>query len=154
MTAKADLLLSASQVAAVTGASARLQGQRYAHHIYTHSAGDSIPCGHGDDRYVTIGTAYRIAIIEACAKAGVQIRTAAKSALLFAEDQRTRHANTLFDFCRTLIVIKEGNATIVAAPFDALLTDVCGKDGAFVIDLGPIIADVNQKLSQLKSRKQ
>ena len=100
MTARADLLLSASQVAAVTGASARLQGQRYAHHIYTHSAGDSIPCGHGDDRYVTAETVYRIAITEACAKAGVHIRNAAKSALLFAEDQRGRHANTLYEFGR------------------------------------------------------
>ena len=127
MTARADLLLSASQVAAVTGASARLQGQRYAHHIYTHSAGDSIPCGHGDDRYVTAETVYRIAITEACAKAGVHIRNAAKSALLFAEDQRGRHANTLYEFGRTLLVIKEGTAAIVAAQFDALLTDVQGR---------------------------
>jgi hypothetical protein len=152
MTARADSLFNASQVAAVTGSSARLQGQRYAHHIYVHSAGDAIPCGHGDDRYVTAETIYRIAVTEATAAAGVQIRNASKAALLFAEDQHGRRANTLFEFGRTLIVISKTGAVIVNAPFDALLSDVCDKDGAFVIDLGPIFKAVNEKLSLINRK--
>ena len=153
MTAKADSLFNASQVAEVTGSSARLQGQRYAHHIYVHSAGDAIPCGHGDDRYVTAETIYRIAITEAAATAGVQIRSASKAALLFAADQHGRRANTIFEFGATLLKISKTRAEIINAPFDALLTDVCDKDGAFIIDIGTVIKSVTDKLSKLKRKK-
>jgi hypothetical protein len=139
-------------VAAATGISAEMQNQRYARHVYTPSKGDVIPKGQGDTRYVTVATIYNIAIVEACIKANIPVRLTANAARLLAEDQHGRRANMLFEFGRTLIVISKTGAAIVNAPFDALLSDVCGKDGAFVIDIGPIIADVNQKLSKLKRK--
>jgi hypothetical protein len=73
---------------------------------------------------------------------------------LFTEQsQRGRNANEPFEAGRTLLKISKTGAEIISAPFDALLTEVCDKDGAFVIDIAPIIADVNQKLSQLTKRK-
>ena len=154
MSARAhSTLFTPGEICAATGATPRLQAQRWAHHIYEPSAGDTIPRGYGDARGATPETVYRIAITETLAKSGVHIRKSKNAAALFAEDQHGRRANTLYEFGRTLIVIKGGNAAIVNAAFDAPLSDVCGKDGAFVTDLGPIIANVNQKLSQLKGNK-
>jgi hypothetical protein len=152
MTAKADSLFTPSEICVATGASPRLQAQRWAHHIYQPSTGDTIPRGYGDARGATPETVYRIAITEECAKAGVHIRKSKNAALIFAEDQRGRRANTLYEFGRTLLKISENGAEIINAPFDALLSDVCAKDGAFVVDIGSIVKAVTEKLSQIKRK--
>jgi len=153
MSARAhSTLFTPSEICAATGASPRLQAQRWAHHVYEPSVGDTIPRGYGDARGATPETVYRIAITEECAKAGVHIRKSKNAAALFAEDQHGRRANTLFPTGRSLLTISNNSAAIINAPFDALLTDVCRQPG-FVIDLGPIITEVTSKLAQLK-RKQ
>ncbi len=112
--------------------------------------------GEGSGNYRTFGRARlnQIAIAKALIEIGLPAAQSNANARLFTEQsQRGRQANELFEAARTLLVISKTGTAIVPAPFDALLTDVCDKDGAFVIDIGPIIADADQKLSQLKSRK-
>jgi len=86
---------------------------------------------------------------------GVPAAQSNAAAILFTEhSQRGRPANELFEAARTLLVISKNSAEVVNAPFDATLKDVCGGPiQAIVVDIAPIIADVNQKLSQLTKRK-
>jgi hypothetical protein len=154
MTARAGLFTT-GDVAAATGASSRLQCQRWAHRIYTPSPGDTTPTGPGDDRYMTVQTVYQIGITEETAKANVPIRVAARASAKFSEPQTNRRASELFATGRTLLLVKPGTAEIVNAPFDATLPDVLGRplQPATIIDLGPIVAAVNEKLISLTKRK-
>src|ERR1700738_1784748 len=155
MTAKAGkTLFIASEVAELTGVPALVQGQRYAHRMYQPSKDDVIPRGHGDARSVTTETVYQIAIAEACSRANLPIRRAVNAARLFAEDQSGRRANTLYEYGRTLLKISETGAEIINAPFDATLTDICGRpfQAAFIIDIGPIVGAVNEKLVSIKRK--
>jgi hypothetical protein len=60
-----------------------------------------------------------------------------------------RPANTLYEFGRTLLVVKNSGAEILNADFNDSLTDVCGRpfDAAIIIiiiiDIGQIVRAVD-----------
>src|ERR1700687_3115049 len=114
MTAYADSKrFTPADVAAATGVSAVMQNQRYTRHVYRRAQRDSVPKGHGDTRLVTAETVYHIALTEACAKVNLPTRHAVMASSLFAEGQRGRPANQLFEAGRTLLVLKEDGAEII-----------------------------------------
>jgi hypothetical protein len=59
-----------------------------------------------------------------------------------------RAANELYEFGRTLLVVKSTGSEIVNAPFEASLTDICGRpfQEAIILDVGPIIKPVDEVL--------
>jgi hypothetical protein len=59
-----------------------------------------------------------------------------------------RKPNELYEFGRTLLVVKKSGAEIVNAPFEASLTDICGRpfQEAIILDVGPIILAVDEAI--------
>jgi hypothetical protein len=147
MPAKAALHTPA-QIHEVTGFTVPQQNQIYARHTVLLSSVDKKPTGSGTRRLISSETAYRLAILAKGIKTRVQPRHIANAAKLFAIGQHGRPANTLYPFGRTLLILKEGSAEIVNAPFEASLTDICGRpfEAAIIIDIGQIIKTTNEAI--------
>jgi hypothetical protein len=65
-----------------------------------------------------------------------------------------RQANTLYEFGRTLLVVKSTGAQVINADFNASLPDICGRpvEAAVIIDVGQIIKEVDEALNNEKKR--
>jgi hypothetical protein len=63
-----------------------------------------------------------------------------------------RAANKLFEFGRTLLVVKANGAKIVNVPFEASLTDICGRpfEAVIILDIGHIIKTTDQAIISTK----
>jgi hypothetical protein len=59
-----------------------------------------------------------------------------------------RPANTLYEFGRTLLLVKASGTQIIKADFNASLTDICGRpfEAAIIVDIGQIIRTVDQEI--------
>jgi hypothetical protein len=66
-----------------------------------------------------------------------------------------RPANELYEFGRTLLVLKSSGTQIVNADFNASLTDICGRpfETAIIVDIGQTIRAVDEALAKLKKDK-
>ena len=148
-----DVRLRIGEVGEITGIRLPTLHQWLDRRVFAPSPAET---GEGSGHYRTFGRARlnQIAIAKALIEIGLPAAQSNANARLFTEQsQRGRNANEPFEAGRTLLVISKTGAAIVNASFDSLLTEVCDNAGAFVIDIIPIIADVNQKLSQLIKRK-
>ena len=147
MPAKAALHTPA-QIHEATGFTVPQQNQLYARHTVLLSSADKKPTGSGTRRLIGSETTYRLAILAKGIKTGVQARHAANASKLYAVGQKGRPPNTLYPVGRTLLILKEGSAEIVNAPFEATLTTICGRpfEAAIILDIGQIIKAVDDKL--------
>jgi hypothetical protein len=59
-----------------------------------------------------------------------------------------RLPNTLYEFDRTLLVVKTTRAEIINAPFESPLTDICGRpfEAAIILDIGQIIKATDEAI--------
>jgi hypothetical protein len=66
-----------------------------------------------------------------------------------------RAANGLYEFGRTLLVLKKSGAEIVNAPFEASLTDICGRpfQSAIIVDIADVIKTIDKTLTSIKDTK-
>jgi hypothetical protein len=66
-----------------------------------------------------------------------------------------RPANELYEFGRTLVVVKPSGTQILNADFNASLTDICGRpfETAIIVDIGQTIRAVDEALAKLKKDK-
>src|SRR5258708_15053318 len=101
------------------------------------------------------GTVHRIALTEVCVKVNLAARHAGKAAGLLEKEQPGRAANTLFEFGATLLVVKKSGAEIVNAPFNASLTEICGRqfEAVVIVDVGHIVRAINEELKNLISKR-
>ena len=155
MTAKAATThYTAADVFNATGISVQQQNQWYDRRVVIPSRLDKRPTGTGSYRLVCAATVYQLAITTTCTKLGISARKAADVTRLFAGEQPGRMANETYPFNRTLLVVKEGGAEILNAPFEASLTDICGRpfQAATIIDIGQIIRAIDEKLTSIKGK--
>jgi hypothetical protein len=98
---------------------------------------------------ISSDTAYQFAIFGKCTELGIKPRRAADAARLFAIEQPGRQASAVFEFGRTLLVMKTTGPQIVNVESNSSLTDVCGRlyDAAVIVDVGQIIAGVDEALN-------
>jgi hypothetical protein len=141
-----------AEVFNATGISVAKQNQWYDRRTIKPSRPDKQPAGSGSDRLVCAATVYQIAITATCVNLGISARQAAEAARSLADEQPGRAANQLYEFGRTLLVIKSTGTQIVNADFSASLTDICERPfaGALIIDVGPIVRAVDEALISLK----
>jgi hypothetical protein len=115
---------------------------------------DRRPIGSGSHRKISTEDVYLFAITDAGVRQGLPARRAAAAARLFAVQQPGRNSNSLFEFGVTLLVIKQRGADIVNAPFEASLSDICGRpfESATILNLTHIIKTVDDRLISLKEK--
>jgi hypothetical protein len=137
-----------------TGVSIIKQNQWYDRGTIKPSRLDKIVTGSGCHRRVCTATVYRIAITATCADIGMPARQAADAALLFADEQPGRRANTLFEFGRTLLITDASGSRIVNSQFDDALIDVCGRPfaSALIVDIGQIIKAIDTALNNISKK--
>jgi hypothetical protein len=94
------------------------------------------------------------AVTNAGTRKRIPARRAAAAARLFAVQQPGRQANSLWEFGTTLLVIKQRAAEIVNAPFEASLSDICGRpfESATILNLTLIVKTVDEKLISIKGK--
>jgi hypothetical protein len=104
---------------------------------------DKASTGSGDHRLFSRATVNRIAIAKRLIDLGIAASPANQAASLFIE---------LFEFGRTLLVLKSTGAQIQNADFNATLPDMCGRpfESAVIVDIGQIILAVDQALISTK----
>jgi hypothetical protein len=144
-----------ADICRATGFTVPQQNQHIARHTIIPSCYDSKPTGTGDVRLTSSETAYQFAIFGKCTELGIQARRAAEAARLFAVEQPGRQASAVFEFGRTLLVVKTTGPQIVNVDYDASLSDIFGRPmpATIIIDIGQVIDEVNVKLSSLKGKK-
>ena len=130
-------------VSAATGVPAAKLGRWQDRRTLKPSRHDKASSGSGDHRLFSRDTVIRIAISKRLVDLGIPATPANRAAALF---------DKLFEFGRTLLVTSVSGSQIVNAAFNAPLTDICGRpfQSAIIIDIGPIIAAVDQALISTK----
>jgi MerR HTH family regulatory protein len=100
---------------------------------------DKTSTGSGDHRLFSRESVNKIAIAKTLTDLGIAATPANRAAALLVG---------LYEFGRTLLVVKPSGAEIVNAGFNDPLSDICGRpfQAAVIIDIGQIIATVDQAL--------
>lgn len=146
---------SASNIAALSGLSVPRIDQLVSLGTVVLSQSDKqVAEGSGNHRRVGLPTVYNFGIIAALMKLGIQSKPAANAARLFAMDQPGRVANGLYEFGRTILLLRNDSAEILNAEPGAALDDVFGRplDGATIIDIGRITTAINEAIISTKGK--
>jgi hypothetical protein len=117
------------------------------------SRNDKQSAGSGDHRTFSRATINKIAIAKKLIDLGISAGPANAAASLFTDQgKRMRPANELYEFGRTLLVMKSSGTQILNADFNASLTDICGRpfETAILVDIGQTIRAVDEALAKLK----